>query len=109
MVSGYANLIAWSERMVRGAVLTGPFVAESQGRTLPEEMREATEYLKTERVRLDRFRGEMSFLEKRRNGDGASSRHEASIDETAGPADPDKHAGQKRVQFGTMDRRPMRP
>ena len=32
IVSGYANLIAWAERMVRVASLTSPGVAETQGR-----------------------------------------------------------------------------
>lgn len=109
LVSGYANLISWGERMVRGTGLTGPLVAECQGRNLPQEMREATEYLKTERVRLDRFRGEMSFLERRHNGDGASGRNQRSIDETASPVDPATPAEPKRAQFGAMDRRPLRP
>ncbi len=109
VVSGYANLISWSERMVRGTSLTGLPGADSQGRNPPQAIREATEYLKDERVRLDRFRGEMSFLERRRNGDGASSRIEPSIDETTIPADQGKPAEEKRVQFGMMDRRPLRP
>jgi hypothetical protein len=71
-------------------------------------MREATEYLKAERVRLDRFRGEMGFLGNRRRGDGASSRNEPSIDETLNPADPGKRTEQGRVQVDTMDRRPLR-
>lgn len=106
MVSGYANLIAWSERMLRGASLTSPLGgAESQGQNPSEEMREATEYLRSERVRLDRFRCEMSFLERRRNGDGTSSRNDSSIEETTDPAKPDEL---RRAQFGAMDPRPLR-
>ena len=48
MVSGYEGLIAWSESSARE--------------------REATDYLKAERTRLGRFREEMGFLERRRNG-----------------------------------------
>src|SRR5258705_11929867 len=50
MVSGYANLISWNERTLRDANATGPLSAESQGQNPPEEMREATEYLRTEPV-----------------------------------------------------------
>jgi hypothetical protein len=106
MLTGYANLIAWGERMVRGASVTGPGLADGQGRNLPQEMREPNEYLKTERVRLDRFRAEMSFL-GRRLGDGVPSRSEPSIDQTT-PADPGKPAEEKRVQLETMGRRPLR-
>jgi hypothetical protein len=108
MISGYANLIAWGERLVRGASLAGSGAAESPGRNLSQDMREATEYLKAERVRLDRFRGDMGFLGNRRRGDGASSRNEPSIDETLSPADPGKRTEQGRVQVDTMDRRPLR-
>jgi hypothetical protein len=108
MVSGYANLISWSERLVRGASVTGPGVAENPGRNSSQEMREATEYLKTERVRLDRFRGEMGFLGRRRNGD-ASGRNESSTGEMSSPADPLRPAEQRRVQFDAIDRRPLRP
>ena len=107
MVTGYANLIAWGERLVRVGSLTGPGAAESPGRNLSQEMREATEYLKAERVRLDRFRGEMGFLGNRRKGDGAASRHESAIDETLTPADPGRRADQRQV-VDTMDRRPLR-
>ena len=109
MVSGYANLIAWGERMVRAATVASPPTAENQGRSLPQEIREATEFLNTERVRLDRFRGEMSFLEIRRNGDGASTRSEYPINETASPADQGKPAEQRRAPYGGMDRRSLRP
>jgi hypothetical protein len=108
MVSGYANLIAWGERLVRGTSVTGPGAAEGPGRSLSQEMREATEYLKAERVRLDRFRGEMGFLGNRRRGDGASSRSGPPIDETLSPADTGKGVEQGRVQIDTMDRRPLR-
>jgi hypothetical protein len=105
MLSGYANLISWSERMVRGANPSGPVLAESQARHLPQEMREATEYLKAERVRLDRFRGEMGFLERRHNGDGASSRTEPSIEDTTAGPRPDR----ARMPFAAVERRPLRP
>jgi hypothetical protein len=49
MVSGYENLILWGEAGTNGN-------------------REAADYLKTERARLGRFRQEMGFLERRRNG-----------------------------------------
>ena len=87
MVSGYATLLSWSERIVHDAGLSDPRVSERQGRNLPHDMRDATEYLKTERVRLDRFRGEMTFLERRRNGGGTSNRNETAFDETTRPAD----------------------
>jgi hypothetical protein len=105
MVSAYANLISWSERVLRGGSLTSPLNPDTQDQNPPEEMREATEYLRTERVRLDRFRCEMSFLERRRNGDGASSRHDSSVDETTDPVKLDEP---RRVQFGAMDPRPFR-
>jgi hypothetical protein len=35
----------------------------------PKETREGVEYLKAERARIDRFRHEMGFLDKRRNGE----------------------------------------
>lgn len=86
MITGYANLIAWGERLVRGATLAGSGAAESTGRNHSQEMREATEYLKAERVRLDRFRGEMGFLGNRRKGDGSSSRIEPAVQaETIAP------------------------
>ena len=108
MVSGYANLISWGERLVRVG-LTGPGAAESPGRNLSQEMHEATEYLKAERVRLDRFRSEMGFLlGRRRRSDGSSSRSEPSIDEMLIPADPGKPAELARAQLDTMDRRPLR-
>src|SRR5262249_28564494 len=109
IASGYENLIAWSERMVRGASMTGPFVGEGHDRNPAQETREATEYLKAERARLDRFRGEMTFLERRRLADGASTRGERSIEEPMIPADPQKPSEQKRVPFGAIDRRPLRP
>jgi hypothetical protein len=49
MVSGYENLIVWGEAGANGN-------------------REAADYLKAERTRLGRFRQEMGFLERRRNG-----------------------------------------
>jgi hypothetical protein len=50
MVTGYEGLITWSESSTRG--------------------HEANDYLKAERTRLGRFRQEMGFLERRRNGGG---------------------------------------
>src|SRR5262249_58472701 len=41
IASGYENLIAWSERMVRGASMTGPFVGEGHDRNPAQETREA--------------------------------------------------------------------
>jgi hypothetical protein len=107
IASGFENLIAWSERMVRGAGTTGPFSGESQDRNA-QETREATEYLKAERARLDRFRGEMGFLERRRI-DGASGRSERSTEDAMISADPRKPSEPRRVQFGAMERRPLRP
>jgi hypothetical protein len=109
IASGYENLITWSEQMVRGANLTDPCAGEGQDQNPAQETREATEYLKAERARLDRFRGEMSFLERRRHADSASTRSERSIEEAMIPADPQKPAEQKRVHFGGRDRRPLRP
>src|SRR5262245_27600566 len=71
IASGYENLISWSEGMVAGAL----------------ESQEVTEYLKAERARLERFRGEMSFLENRRGVDGASVRPDPPIDEALIRAD----------------------
>ena len=74
-------------------------------------MHEATEYLKAERVRLDRFRSEMGFLlGRRRRSDGLSSPgSEPSIYETLIPADSRKAcrtgAG---ATLDTIDRRPLR-
>jgi hypothetical protein len=101
MVSGYENLIAWSEVMVRGA-LTGLFAPESQSRNVPQEMREATEYLNAERARLDRFRGETSFLDQRRSLGATSERLEPSIDEAVSQIDAETPFEQQR-------RRTLRP
>src|SRR5262249_60526374 len=81
IISGYDNLISWSEGIVRG--------------NLSQDMREAAEFLKTERVRLDRFRGEMSFLERRRNVDGVPGRSEPSIDAAMNPPDSRKRSEPK--------------
>jgi hypothetical protein len=83
LMSGYESLISWSEGIV-------------QGRNQSQEMREAPEFLKAERTRLDRFRGDMSFLERRRNIDGESSRSEPSIDEVMNPAEPRKRSESRR-------------
>jgi len=107
IASGYENLLVWGEQMVRGAAMADPFAGGGQDENPAQQTREATEYLKAERARLDRFRGEMSFLERRRYGD--SARNERSIEEAMIPADPQRPAEQKRVQFGGMDRRPLRP
>ena len=107
MVSGYENLIAWGEAMVRGA-LSGLFVPESQGRNVPQEMREATGYLNAERARLDRFRSEMGFLDRRRNLEGTSGPPEP-VHEDVMQTDPETPFEQQRVQFVKMDRRTPGP
>lgn len=71
MISGYENLISWSEQIAR-PVDFARRVEPSSGDTaaqLPgtsQKVREATDYLKAERVRVGRFRQEMGFLERRR-------------------------------------------
>jgi hypothetical protein len=52
MVSGYENLISWSEDVARSK--PGP------------ALQDALEFLKAERARLIRFRQEMGFLDRRR-------------------------------------------
>lgn len=54
LVSGYENLITWGEEFARR-----PGVP-------PQKIHEACEYLRTERARIERFRQEMGFLERRR-------------------------------------------
>jgi hypothetical protein len=92
ILSAYGDLISWSEGMVRRA-LTVPPGADGRARNLPQDMREAAEYLTNERVRLDRIRGEVSFLQRRRNGETAPGRLDIAIEET----------------MWTSDQRPRRP
>ena len=74
MLAAYDNLITWSEQTVGGPreVIAWPdaaCTADGQPRKLPEvwqKLRESTEYLNAERMRVARFRQEMAFLEKRR-------------------------------------------
>jgi hypothetical protein len=74
MLAAYDNLITWSEQMVGvpAEVIAWPdpaCAADGQARKLPEvwqKLRETTEYLNAERMRVARFRQEMAFLEKRR-------------------------------------------
>jgi len=60
IAAGYDNLISWSEAIVNAASAAGSLNGE------------ASEYLKAERARVDRFRCEIGFLERRRNLEGAS-------------------------------------
>jgi len=103
LTSGYENLIGWGEAMVRGA-LTGQVVQDSQGRNGPQEMGEATEYLKAERARLDRFRGEMGFLDRRRGLRGTAGA-KVSIDENdiqTNPEAPFEQQKSRPQQFRTL-------
>jgi hypothetical protein len=59
MVSGYENLIAWGEKLARNV--------DGQGLRTGPELRDAIDYLRAERARVDRFRRDMGFLEKRRS------------------------------------------
>ncbi len=93
--------------MVRGA-LTGPVVRDSQGRNGPQEMGEATEYLKAERARLDRFRGEMGFLNRRRGLRGTAGA-KASIDDNDIQTNPEAPFEEQLAHFIKVDRHTLRP
>ena len=54
IVSGYENLIGWGEEIARRPGMS------------PQKIHEACEYLRAERARIERFRQEMGFLERRR-------------------------------------------
>jgi phage tail protein X len=75
LLSSYENLVSWVEGVTRRApVLAAPGEVNPWGIDIhtpdpPREAREGVEYLKAERARIDRFRHEMGFLDKRRNGD----------------------------------------
>lgn len=75
IVSGYENLISWSEDIARGSFETAgrePGIGSSTVQPLskplgaPLKLRDALEYLRAERARVGRFRQEMGFLERRR-------------------------------------------
>jgi hypothetical protein len=75
IIVGYDALVAWSEDVARGqmeyAGLAARADADAVGRlpsTLPrmQTPRDALEYLKAERARIERVRQDLRFLEKRR-------------------------------------------
>jgi hypothetical protein len=75
LLASYENLVSWVEAVTRRApVLAGPGELNPWGIDIhspepPQGVREGMEYLKAERARIDRFRHEMGFLDKRRNGE----------------------------------------
>jgi hypothetical protein len=76
LLSSYENLVSWVEGVAcRTPAFAAPGELSPWGIDIqaPEpsrDLRDGVEYLKAERARIDRFRHEMEFLEKRRNGDG---------------------------------------
>ena len=77
MIAGYDHLISWTEAITRDplelasvvAVGTGDPVGPAQG-TLPRALRvprDAEEFLKAERARIERVRQDLRFLEKRQD------------------------------------------
>ena len=60
LLTAYESLVSWSEQ---AACRTNPLPVEEDG-----ERGTRTEYLRAERAKIERFRQEMSFLEKRKNG-----------------------------------------
>jgi hypothetical protein len=75
LLSSYENLVSWVEGVTRRApAFAGPGELNPWGidihATEPlKEAREGVEYVKAERARIERFRHEMGFLDRRRNGD----------------------------------------
>jgi hypothetical protein len=74
LLSSYENLVSWVEGVTRRAPVfagpdSNPWGIDIHPPEPPKETREGVEYLKAERARIDRFRHEMGFLDKRRNGD----------------------------------------
>jgi hypothetical protein len=74
LLSSYENLVSWVEGVTRRAPAfagpdSNPWGIDIHPPEPPKETREGVEYLKAERARIDRFRHEMGFLDKRRNGD----------------------------------------
>ena len=77
MIAGYDHLISWSEEVTRDqldlanvvALGTGDSVGTTQG-TVPRAVRvprDAGEFLKAERARIERVRQDLRFLEKRQD------------------------------------------
>jgi hypothetical protein len=72
MLSNYESLVTWGERLtgntadVVGSAVADSSVAIFQSRSLPKEPYEAADYLKDHRAQIERFRRELSFLEKER-------------------------------------------
>jgi hypothetical protein len=78
MVSAYENLIVWAEQIAPGHTqvverlegANGGLISQSAGELPAAQAHrgQALDYLVAERARVGRFRQELSFLDRRRNG-----------------------------------------